>query len=61
MKIYPISDKKHQQALCDAKKRRLQILELQAALYGGLSVPPYVAIEIEALTLSLMGAEKKVF
>lgn len=52
MTVYPISDKKHQQALCDAKRRRLQVLELQAALHG-FSVPPHIPIEIDELLLSL--------
>jgi hypothetical protein len=52
MIAYPISDKEHQQALCDAKRGRLQILELQAALHG-ISVPPHIAIEILELRSEL--------
>jgi len=46
--ITPIPDEEFKQMLLAAKKRRLQELELQDACQG-LSSPPHLRIEIEAL------------
>jgi hypothetical protein len=44
----------HAQKLADARKRRLDVLELQAAELG-ISTPPQIAIEIEDLRAQLRG------
>ena len=48
----------HVRELLTAKRRRLQVLELQAAKYG-ISVPPHITIEIEDLRQEIADLEAR--